>query len=291
MTEKYIVCFGEILWDNLKTGRRLGGAPLNVCYHLNKLGIKSTIISQVGLDKDGRAILKELKRLEIDSTFCSTISNKPTSTVEVDVGDAGEVVYDIVDDVAWDYIESSPAIEGAVAKASVLVFGSLIARNPVSQETLFKLVEKSRFRVFDVNLRHPFYSKNLILSLLEVTNILKLNAIELDIISGWLGNSDGCFDSRVNYIQRHFPGIEEIILTLGGDGAKYYSASEQLTINAQPVKIKDTVGSGDAFLAGFLAYKMEGRSVKDSLQIASHISSYVAGQQGACPDYRLEDML
>lgn len=286
-----IICFGEILWDNLKEGRRLGGAPLNVSYHLNKLGIKSTIITQIGSDQDGHAILKEMERLEIDNTFCSIISDKPTSTVEVDVGDAGEVVYDIVDDVAWDYIESSPAIERLVDEASAVVFGSLIARNPVSQKTLFKLVEKSRFRVFDVNLRHPFYSKDLLLSLLEVTNILKLNAIELDIISDWLGNSDGSFDSRVNYIQRHFPGIEEIILTLGGDGARYYSASEQLIIAAQPVNIRDTVGSGDAFLAGFLAYKMKGRSVKDSLQIASRLSSYVAGNQGACPDYCLEDML
>lgn len=292
MIEKpHVVCFGEILWDNLKDGRRLGGAPLNVCYHLNKLGIGSTIVAQIGSDKDGADILTALRKLGIDNAYCSIRADKPTSTVEVVLGANHEVRYDIIEDVAWDYIETTPGIEQLAAEAAAFVFGSLIARSPVSRNTLFRLIEKSRFRVFDVNLRHPYYSKDLVCSLLKHTNLLKLNGSELDIISRWMGVYREDNDAQIASLQQHFPGIGEIILTLGAEGAVYYTRTLRLSVAAQPVEIKDTVGSGDAFLAGFLAHKMKGHPPEFALQAASMLSAFVAGKQGACPEYHGEDVV
>lgn len=285
-----IVCFGEILWDNLKEGRRLGGAPLNVCYHLNKLGINSTIVTQIGSDPDGMDILKELKRLNINNGFCAINRSKPTSTVDVVVGNLNDISYKIVEDVAWDYIECTPEIERLAAHASALVFGSLITRNELSRQTLFQLIKRSSFRVFDVNLRPPFYSKDMICSLLSMTDLLKLNEEEMWIISDWLASPTGDIDEQIGHLQTHFPNIKEIILTRGGLGAVYFSNTEQIRVSAYPVEIKDTVGSGDAFLAGFLASKMKGRPTQTALQQAGILSSYVAGQRGACPAYELQDL-
>ena len=290
MIEKYVVCFGEILWDNLDTGKRLGGAPLNVCYHLNKLGVDGKIVAQIGADEDGRAILQELKHLKIDSSFCSITASKPTSTVEVLLGDNQDIRYEILEDVAWDYIESSPAIEELVDGASALVFGSLIARNTVSRKTLFRLVQRSTFNVFDVNLREPYFTKELILDLLKVTHLLKLNAEELNVISQWLGAGQLESNRQVLHLQQHFPSIQEIILTLGAEGARYYAGEQRVTVEAKTVDIKDTVGSGDAFLAGFLAHKIKGSPIHRALQAGSSLSSFVASRQGACPEYELGEL-
>jgi len=291
MKGENIVCFGEILWDNLKEGRRLGGAPLNVCYHLNKLGVNSTIVTQVGSDPNGMDILKELKTLGIDSRYCTVNGTKPTSTVEVVVGEQGDIRYDIVEDVAWDDIVCTPHVEHLVADSDALVFGSLVTRSAISRETLFQLIKKSKFRVFDVNLRSPFYTKELICSLLEMANLLKLNEEEMVIISDWLAFPQETLHEQMEHMQRCFPNIQEIILTRGSQGAIYFSDTERLKVKAHPVRVQDTVGSGDAFLAAFLAYKMKGTSIQTALQQASVLSSFVASQSGACPIYDPKDLL
>jgi len=291
MSDLNIICFGEILWDNLKEGKRLGGAPLNVCYHLNKLGVNSRIISQIGADRDGMEILQELKARGIDSEHCAVSHTKPTSTVEVVVGKQGDIWYDIVENVAWDDIVCTPQVEHLVADSDALVFGSLITRSAISRETLFQLLKKSKFRVFDVNLRSPFYTKELICSLLELTDLLKLNEDEMGIISDWLAFPQETMHEQMEHMQRCFPNIQEIILTRGSQGAIYFSNTEQIRVDAHPVKIKDTVGSGDAFLSAFLAHKMKGTSIQAALQHASILSAYVASKSGACPIYDPKDLL
>lgn len=292
MESQKIVCFGEILWDNLKEGRRLGGAPLNVCYHLNKLGINSSIVTQIGSDPDGIEILKELKRLGVSDEFCTTSAYKPTSTVNVKVTEPEQISYEIVEDVAWDYIKCTDDIKKLVTNASGLVFGSLIARNEISRHTLFGLIKKSKYRIFDVNLRYPFYSKDLIYSLLEETDLLKLNEDEITIISKWLGSGRGEeINQKITYLQACFPNIKEIILTRGSMGAIYFSDTESIKVDAYPVEVQDTVGSGDAFLAGFVANKINKKPIRTALQQASILSSYIAGQRGGCPEYDLQDLI
>lgn len=291
MKESKIVCFGEILWDNLKEGRRLGGAPLNVCYHLQKMGISSTIITQIGDDKNGRDILAALEKLQIDTTFCSITPHRPTSTVEVHLKEDHQVEYEIVENVAWDEIECTPAMKSAVEEADAFVFGSLITRSDTSRQTLFSLLESSRYRVFDVNLRAPFYRWEIIRQLLEKTNLLKLNEEELQRIMGWLGQKGGDLQQQLESIQKHFPGIETILLTQGAKGARYYSGGQHDSIKAMKVTVRDTVGSGDAFLAAFLAGKFCGQPIRQALEQASQLSGFVAAHDGACPQYEKQDLL
>ncbi|MGN6418086.1 MAG: carbohydrate kinase family protein [Pseudobacter sp.] len=285
-----VVCFGEILWDNLPEGRRLGGAPLNVCYHLTKSGIDSSIISQVGNDQNGKDIIGELYKLRISATYCNISDQKPTSTVEVHtVGQ--QVSYEIVENVAWDFIEWNPGLEQLVKNADALVFGSLATRSEVSRSTLFRLMEVSRFRVFDMNLRSPFYQKEEIYLLLEKANLLKLNEEELGIIMQWLGVNEKNKREQLQFIIQRFPNIREIILTLGADGSVYSSEAAFIEQQAHKVQVKDTVGSGDSFLAAFLSKKLKGRNVEESLQSASLLSGFIATQHGACPVYDEQDLL
>lgn len=280
-----VICFGEVLWDNLIDGRRIGGAPMNVCYHLNKLGISSTIISQVGDDHDGVELLQGMRDLNLDITFCSTNLSRRTSVVEVALTPEGIPTYNIVKNVAWDYIESTPEIESYIQNGSALVFGSLATRHEVTRNTLLHLLGLSAYNVFDVNLRYPFYSSDLVISLLEQANLLKLNQEELLIICDWLNLNTNDNFGRVQEIQHRFPDIKEILLTKGSQGAVYFCEGVSLNVDAWPVTVKDTIGSGDAFLAGFLAGKFKGKTIPDTLSMASKLASFVSGSSGACPDY------
>lgn len=287
---KSVVCFGEILWDNLKEGRRLGGAPLNVCYHLIKSGIDSAIVSQVGNDQNGKDIIGELYKLGISATWCNISGNKPTSTVEVHM-QGQQISYEIVENVAWDFIEWTPELSQLVQSAEALVFGSLATRSDVSRNTLLRLMEVSRFRVFDMNLRAPFYDQEGIFLLMKQAQLLKLNDEELDIVMAWMGEGRSTREEELRMIQHRFPNIAEIILTLGAEGSVYYSNGEYIVKQAHKVQVKDTVGSGDSFLAAFLSSKLKGRPVAESLERAGLLSAFIATQHGACPVYDENDLI
>ncbi|MBB1285135.1 carbohydrate kinase [Flavisolibacter sp. BT320] len=291
MKESKIICFGEILWDNLKEGRRLGGAPLNVCYHLQKMGIKSAIITRIGDDRNGRDILAELQKLQVDTTFCTVSKELPTSTVEVHLKENHQVDYEIVENVAWDEMQTTPEMEQAVSEADAFVFGSLVTRSQTSRQTLMALLEKSRYRVFDVNLRAPFYRWEIIQQLLQKTNLLKLNEDELQIIMEWLKQEDSIVEEQLERLQGHFQSIDTILLTQGARGAQCYSQGKHEKVQALKVNVKDTVGSGDAFLAAFLAGKFSGKTIGASLEQASLLSGFVATHDGACPHYEKQDLL
>ena len=290
MKEISVICFGEILWDNIQEGRRLGGAPLNVCYHLKKMNINSKIISAIGNDPDGRELLNELKKLGINSIFCQVSDVAPTSQVHVNVKEDHSVAYEIVENVAWDYIRSDKDLENLVAASDALVFGSLVTRSEISRNTLFTLIEKSRRRVFDVNLRVPFYDKDTIMGLMAKTHLLKLNVDELDIIMDWFGVKSSAELIQLESIQHRFPEVDTIILTKGADGATYYSNGDHLSVQAMKVNVQDTVGSGDAFLAAFLAARLQNSSIPEALEQANVLSGFIASQPGACPEYKIQDL-
>lgn len=289
MKKQKVICFGEILWDNLKEGRRLGGAPLNVCYHLSQMGISTSIITQIGKDKDGNDILETLDELGVDIETVIRTDKHPTSTVEVLLGKNNEVHYEIMEDVAWDHIEYSHDLGKLVNESLILVFGSLVTRSETSRKTLFKLIEKSQYRVFDVNLRAPFYHKELILSLLRVTHLLKLNQDELSIISKWLGGNQKNDQDEIGLIQEKFPNLTEILLTQGHKGAMLVTNDIWTKVPSCNVKVKDTVGSGDSFLAAYIAAKIKKVSANTALKEASLLSGFIATHNGACPVYNLTD--
>jgi fructokinase len=281
-----VVCFGEILWDNLPGGRRPGGAPMNVAYHLNKLGIRSALVTAVGNDQPGRDLLQFVSEKGIDTRFIQIATGHNTSEVLATVGADHEVNYKIVSDVAWDYIVADTKIEAAVEAADAFVYGSLSARSMQSREALFALLDSAKYRVFDVNLRFPHYTPELIYSLMKYADLLKVNAAELQLIASW-NDFNTQEEAEITKKIFHAYPIREIVVTNGSRGASYFSLGESISRPAYPVEVQDTIGSGDSFLAALLARRLQGAGLDSALDTALAMGSFITGQAGACPDYQL----
>ncbi|WP_316813260.1 carbohydrate kinase [Pedobacter heparinus] len=284
-----VICFGEVLWDNLPSGRKPGGAPMNVAYHLNKLGIKGTLISRVGDDQDGRDLIDVLAGLAIDVQYCQVDRLNKTSTVEVNITATHEAEYDIVFPVAWDFMEHHASFDVLVEQSDAIVFGSLASRNEVTRNTLLQLIDRSRYRVLDVNLRAPHYNKNIMEPLLGMANLLKLNTQELFLLTDWYHSGPLTEKERVKLLQSKFK-IDEILVTKGGEGSVFYHQNEVYHQSAFAVEVKDTVGSGDSFLAAFLAKRLSGFSIVESLSFASCVAGFITTKNGACPNYQVAEL-
>ncbi|ACU05954.1 carbohydrate kinase family protein [Pedobacter heparinus] len=288
---KRVICFGEVLWDNLLEGRRIGGAPLNVCYHLSKFGIQSKIISQIGDDENGKEITKELDRLGVDYQYCFKTNAYPTSTVEVHVLANTKVEYDIVEGVAWDYIPYTDEMEAVIKNSDAFVYGSLAARNIASRTSLFNCIANAKWIIFDINLRAPFYSKELIEDMISPCHTLKINDDELVIVAEWLNDNSQEETQNIATLFSKFVVLKEILLTKGSQGASYYSREEVIHVDAIRINVSDTVGSGDSFLAAFIANKMAGNSLNYCMKEAVVLSAFMATFPGACPAYNADEIV
>ncbi|SKB75608.1 fructokinase [Parapedobacter luteus] len=286
---KNVVCFGEILWDMLPSGKKPGGAPMNVAYHLNRLGIQSTIISRIGDDEAGRELSSFLDNIGLSTENIQIDSDHETSKVIACIGADNEVLYEIIAPVAWDFIQYEERFATLLQAADVLVYGSLIARNEASRDTLLSLLGKARYRLFDVNLRAPHYTPAVVDQLMQAADAIKLNIHELVAVSGWLGNRSGDEYAGIGLLQDYY-GIQEIIVTKGSQGASYYTPNSRHDYPAVSVDVKDTVGSGDSFLAAFLAQKLRGETSDNMLEFATTLGAYVTTQSGACPPYSRMDL-
>jgi len=282
--QKTVVCYGEILWDIFPTKTKPGGAPMNVAYHLRKFGVDSRMISRVGNDEAGEKLLKLLTEWGIPIENCQIDQAYETGKVIATVLPGNEMSYSIHSPVSWDYITSVVDNDSLVSEADAFVYGSLVTRNETSRETLYKLIEKAKFNVFDINLRQPHYSPEIIEYLLGKCNLLKMNESELELITTWFSNKKDKEQSAVRFLQEKF-NIDEVIVTKGAEGASYYTKSESYSFPAFEVKVKDTCGSGDSFLAAFLSKKFEGESPETCMIYATGLGAFVASHEGACPAY------
>ncbi len=284
MSKSNIICFGEILWDLLPEelgGRIAGGAPMNVAYHLNALGIESSIISRVGNDELGVELTDFLTKKAVSTDFVQIDDHLPTGVVDVTLDEKGSPSYKIVQPVAWDNVQNTEGSKKAVAEADAFVFGSLICRSAVSKQTLLGLLAVSKCAVFDVNLRPPFYDKGTIEPLLQKAQIVKMNEDELTIISNWY-SLETDFKKQIKAIQARFD-IKTLIVSHGSKGAYCFENGVIDFQKAFKITVRDTIGSGDAFLAAFLSEKMAGKNAKECLLTACKAGAYVATQTGATP--------
>jgi fructokinase len=284
-----VICFGEVLWDILPMGKKPGGAPMNVAYHLHQLGINSAIISRVGNDQSGEELLRFLHSIGLSTDLCQIDQEHATSEVHAKISDNHEVSYDILFPVAWDYISWKKSFESLLAETDAFVFGSLAARNETSRATLFQLLSTANYRVFDINLREPHYSPQVIRELLQKSDMVKLNSHELMLVSEWYNPSAVSEHDRIKGIQDLFQ-IKEILVTKGSHGASYYTSSIRYDYAAYGVDVTDTVGSGDSFLAAFLSKKLKGEPLETTLNYASALGAFITTHSGACPEYDQSDL-
>jgi fructokinase len=283
-----VVCFGEVLWDLLPDKSLPGGAPMNVAYHLKKLGTNPALITRIGLDDYGKKLVDILSKNGLSTEFFQMDYDHSTGLVYAKPNEHNEVVYDIVFPSAWDFIEWNDTINDAVKRSDFFVYGSLTSRSKASRETLYKLLDVAKRRVLDINLRPPHYNRSSVEYLLSKADILKVNKAELELITGWFSQFDSTED-RIKILQDQFR-IGTVIVTMGGDGSMV-NDNGNIHYNAgYKVLVADTIGSGDAFLAGYLHQILNGYSINGALQFASGIGAFIATRSGACPSYDISEI-
>jgi fructokinase len=290
-TENYItpaICFGEILWDVLPDGPQPGGAPLNVAYHLNKMGVPTSLVSKIGNDEDGKKLTQLLDNWGIKKHLLQIDEEYPTSQVIAKMNNGNEVSYEILYPVAWDFINYSATIKKQLQPSTYFIYGSLASRNETTRKTLFEILESDVIKVLDINMRPPYIGKDLLGDLLEKANIVKFNQAELEMVQLLFGSSSYNEAAQVRFIQDRF-NIPEVIITKGEFGASYYIDDKAFHVWGSEVKVVDTIGSGDSFLAAFLAGHYLHEEPPVILKNAIAMGGFIATRKGGCPDYQLSE--
>jgi fructokinase len=283
-----VVCFGEILWDVFPNRSTPGGAPLNVAYHLNKLGQPPALISRFGLDEEGRKLIDLVDSYGISTDHFQLDNEWPTGKVLAHVDAHHEVTYDFAHPVAWDFIQWENGYETIVKAAPYFVFGSLSTRGAVSRATLYRLLEASSKKVLDANLRPPHYNRAIIGHLFTGLHLLKLNHAELELVTGWFSpyRTD---KERIQVLQDRFH-IPNIVVTNGGKGALFCVDGVLYEHPGFPVRVVDTIGSGDAFLAALLKALLADKTPEEALVFANATGALVASKKGGCPAYDIREI-
>lgn len=284
-----ILCIGEVLWDALPSGLYLGGAPLNVCYHLNQLGIKSEIASKVGNDRLGKEAIRRIKQKGMSSEYIQIDQEAETGFVCVELDENRDPNYNFVKPVAWDHMELSRELEDAVEHAWGLVFGSLAQRSDPSRATIQKLWEFDTRKIFDMNLRQPHVNREVVKEALEVADIIKMNEEELIQLKDWYSLPE----QNHRAVEELFKQFESsiICITRGEEGAILFQEGEWFEHKGFSIKAKDGVGAGDAFVAAMLYGIQEQKRGRELLAYANAAGALVAQKDGATPVYTVQDVL
>lgn len=282
-----VVALGEVLWDMLPEGRRLGGAPANFACHVAQFGLDACLVSAVGDDEPGHAALSELGRRGLDR-YIAVVPDRPTGTVGVQLDAAGIPAYEIHRDVAWDFIPWTDALAELAAGVQAVCFGTLALRSPVSRQTLTRFLDAmprggGRLRVLDVNLRPPLPSDDTVIDALARCNVLKLNDEELPRVAVAVGLLPDLPPEETARRLRADCGLRALILTCGARGSHVFTPDAESHLATPHVDVADTVGAGDSFTAAFTAALLSGANVTKAHRLAVRTSAYVCTQHGATP--------
>jgi len=278
------VGLGEVLWDLLPADRQLGGAPANFAWHAQNLGARGIVASRVGDDVLGREVLDRLRELALEMAWVTVDPVHPTGTVSVALSAAGVPCYTIHQDVAWDFIATDRRLLELAARADAVCFGSLAQRAPVSRAAIAGFLQATRpgcLRMFDVNLRQSFFSREVIEASLARSNLLKLNEEELPAVARLLGLA-GDENTVLDALLRRY-ALRVVALTRGPHGSLLQTPSARSVHAGIPVRVVDTVGAGDAFTAAVVMGWLLGRDLDWINAQANRVASFVCSRPGATP--------
>lgn len=285
-TKGIILGIGELLWDMLPTGKKPGGAPGNFTYHAGQLGYESYMISAVGDDPPGKGLTEALAKKGVNTDYISTLPDYPTGEVLVLVDETGIPLYDIPENRAWDHIPWLDTYRPLLARARALCFGTLAQRNTVSRETICRILEEAPqacLKVFDINLRQHYYSRETIESSLRLADLLKLNEEELTMLSGMLTLPPERQAAAAQLIDRF--GLQMVVITNGGTDSLIHDGRCCSILPTPQIEIADTVGAGDSFTAAVVTGYMDGKPLEAIHRRAVEVAAFVSGQPGAMPLY------
>ena len=284
MENTIVVGMGEALLDVLPEGKKIGGAPANFAYHVSQFGLNSRVVSAVGDDKLGMEILDNFREKKLNAMV--EIVPYPTGTVQVELDAEGVPCYDIKEGVAWDNIPYTPALEDLAKHTKAVCFGSLAQRSVVSRDTINRFIDampaEDTLKIFDINLRQGFYTKEILCNSFSKCNILKINDEELVTVSRMFGYpgidlQDKCWILLAKY------NLKMLILTCGVNGSYVFTPGNVSFVETPRVEVADTVGAGDSFTAAFVSSILSGLSIGEAHKLAVETSAYVCTQNGAMP--------
>ncbi|MBE9490559.1 MAG: carbohydrate kinase [Bacteroidetes bacterium] len=286
----FVTCFGEVLWDVFPTHKEIGGAPLNVALRLSSFGNVVSMISSVGDDAEGERLLDYITSSGLNTDGIQINDQFKTSQVKVILDEKGSATYNIEFPCAWDNILLNEDLKNAVKFSDAFVFGSLVVRNDISRHTLTELLKISKFKIFDVNLRPPHYTMAILSELMQMADFIKFNDEELLEIcqhSGFLSND---IEANIKFIS-NATNTNYICVTLGKDGAMLFVNNTFYENCGYSIKVKDTVGAGDSFLASLISKLLDNKLPQEALDFACAVGAIVAGSNGANPKIAEKDIL
>lgn len=280
---KVIVGLGEALWDCLPDGSKLGGAPANFAYHASQFGNDAYAISAIGNDALGNQTLKEFDEKHLK--YVMPRVDYPTGTVQVELDEEGVPTYDIKQNVAWDNIPFTPEIENVAKHCGCVCFGSLAQRNKISRDTIHRFLNTTPMaclKIFDINLRQNFYSKEIIQDSLKACDILKINDEELVTIGRLFGYPGLDIENKCYLILGKY-NLKMLVLTCGTNGSYVFAPGVKSYQPTPKVEVDDTVGAGDSFTGSFASAILAGMPIKEAHKLAVEVSAFVCTQPGAMP--------
>ena len=285
--KRYVVGLGEVLWDVLPEGKKLGGAPANFAYHAGQfLGMDNTIaVSALGEDKLADETIEALREHGLNDLLPRV--PYPTGTVQVQLDEQGIPTYDIKENVAWDNIPFDDDIAQIARNCRAVCFGSLAQRNVVSRTTIQKFLDATPhdcLKIFDINLRQQFYTQEILRESFQRCNILKINDEELVLIGRMFGYPGLDIENKCWLILGKY-NLDMLVLTCGTNGSYVFTPGHVSFQETPKVKVADTVGAGDSFTGSFVGSILNGKSVSEAHRTAVQVSAYVCTQNGAMPTY------
>jgi fructokinase len=275
---------GELLWDVFPQHKRLGGAPANFACHCGQLGAKAYPVSCVGTDPLGLAIRDELRDVGVDTSYVLESDTFPTGTVQVTLNDQGKPSYQIFENVAWDHIPFTSGLKALAETLDAVCFGSLSQRSPVSRETIRSFLghmSENALKIFDVNLRQAYFSKERVEDSLGLASALKLSDEELPVLAGYFGLAGDVTD-QLNELRERF-NLTLVAYTRGPDGSILLRNGEVDDSAGLEGLAVDSVGAGDSFTASLCMGTLKGWPLNQVNVFANRVATFVCSQKGATP--------
>lgn len=290
MNNPIVIGMGEALWDVLPEGKKIGGAPANFAYHVSQLGLDSRVVSAVGDDKLGEETIAALEGKGLKLNVARV--PYPTGTVQVTLDDNGVPQYEIREGVAWDNIPFTDELAALASKASAVCWGSLAQRSYVSRETINRFLDAmpaddATLKVFDINLRQSFYTKEILEASFRKCNILKINDEELVVVSRLFELPGTDLEEKCQKLIEMYD-LNLLILTCGVNGSYIFKGSDVSFVETPTVEVADTVGAGDSFTATMVACLLKDMPIPEAHKLAVEISAFVCTQNGAMPELPAE---
>jgi fructokinase len=285
-SDRFALALGEILWDVLPHERLLGGAPANFCHRLRQLGAPVKMVSRVGQDQLGDELRAGLKGLHFDLSLVQVDPKNPTGTVDVTLTADGNPSFVINPNVAYDFLEPTPALLEAAKNAPFICFGTLVQRSPKTRDTIYKVLEAApqATKFLDINLRKNCYSAETVTESLRRTDILKLNVSEVKIVTELLNLSAKSSKEMAQEVMKKF-GVKIVLVTLGEEGVYAIdNTGKECTVPGVSITVADTIGSGDSFSAGFAFKYLQKAPLEECCFFGNLMGALNATKKGGMPD-------